>query len=298
MKNLVVGDGFYVFYCDCEGTEQKKENDMEKKIHQLKIEFHVTQEIKRYVYVYIIEGEACYLIDSGVDGAEEIIADYLHSIGRKLTDIQGIFLTHAHPDHIGSAAKIKEMTGCKVYASAGERRWISDINLQFAERPIPNFYTLVNRSVPVDEILKDGDHVELEQGLTIKVIGTPGHSCDELSYLLPEKHCIFTGDAIPVRGDIPIWIERDANRSSLEKLRGLKDIDVFYPAWDVTYTKEQAMCKIDDAMILMDEIQQNVDRCRENASTADELVMQVCDAMKTPHVLKNPLFMRTGGSCR
>lgn len=259
----------------------------------MRIDFCVTQEIKRYVYVYVIEGDACYLIDSGVDGAEERIADYLKSIGRKLTDIQGIFLTHAHPDHIGSAAKIREMTGCKVYASAGESKWICDIDLQYAERPIPNFYTLVNRSVTVDEIWKDGDCMELEKGLSIEALGTPGHSCEELSYLLPEKRCIFTGDAIPVRGDIPIWIQQEENRKSLERLRKSENMDVFYPAWDVTYTRETAMRKIEDAVLLMDEIQQSVEQCREKAKSLDELVMEVCAAMNTPHFLKNPLWKRT-----
>ena len=194
------------------------------------------------------------MIDSGVDGAEEIIANYLKSIGRNLTDVKGIFLTHAHPDHIGSAAKIREMTGCKIYASAGESRWISDVDLQFAERPIPNFYTLVNKSVPVDEIL---------------------------NYLLPEERCIFTGDAIPVRGDIPIWIQRDDNRKSLEKLKKLNEVDMFYPAWDETYDREQAMDKIEDAKMLMDEIQRNVDRCKGIAESPDELVIKKANKVKT-----------------
>lgn len=38
-------------------------------IQQIKIEFNVTPEIKRYVYIYLIVGEHCYLIDSGVAGA-------------------------------------------------------------------------------------------------------------------------------------------------------------------------------------------------------------------------------------
>lgn len=175
---------------------------MKPKIHQIKIDFNVTAEIKRYVYVYLIEGQSCWLIDSGVDGTEKIIADYMSSIGRSLGDIRGVLLTHAHPDHIGSVAKIKELTGCKVYASAGERPWIEDVELQFAERPIPNFHTLVNKSVVVDRLLKDEDIVELEDGLTFEVVGTPGHSVDELSYRLVEERCIFVGDAIPVVGDI------------------------------------------------------------------------------------------------
>lgn len=266
---------------------------MVPKIHPLTIDFHVTPAIKRYVIVYLIEGEACYLIDSGVDGAEETIEAYLHHIGRKLSDIKGIFLTHAHPDHIGSAAKLKERTGCKVYASLGERPWIEDIQQQFEERPIPNFYTLVNRSVSVDTLLKDGDRVVLEPALTIQAVGTPGHSRDELSYLLPEQHAVFTGDAIPVRGDIPIWVHRDDARRSLETLRNLPGIEAFYPAWDAPYDRPQAMNKLSDALELMEELQHWVDQCRAHTNALDDLVKHVCDGMKTPHFLQNPLFRRT-----
>ena len=88
-------------------------------VHQIKIDFHVTEQICRFVYVYIIEGKSLYLIDSGVSGCEKQIIDYLNTIGRSVSEIKGIFLTHAHPDHIGSAAWFQEHTGCKIYASEG-----------------------------------------------------------------------------------------------------------------------------------------------------------------------------------
>lgn len=268
---------------------------METKVHQIKIDFYVTSEIKRYVYVYLIEKEFCYLIDAGVAGSEKIIEHYMQEIGRELSEIRAVFLTHAHPDHIGSAAVLKEISGCKIYASEGERRWIEDIDLQFEERPIPNFYALAGRSVQVDEVKKDGDVVELEAGLSVRVIGTPGHSCEELSYLLPEVRCIFTGDAIPVRGDIPIWILAKENRESLKKLEEIEDVDFFYPAWDVTYDRMEAKQKIRDAVLLMDEIQQSVDLCRKSGKSGpqEDIAVSVCEQMQTPQFLANPLFRRT-----
>ena len=74
------------------------------KIHQIRIDFQVTEQIRRYVFVYIIEGQYCYLVDTGVFGCENHICDYLKSIGRDVSHIKGILLTHAHPDHIGAAA--------------------------------------------------------------------------------------------------------------------------------------------------------------------------------------------------
>lgn len=261
-------------------------------VKQIRIDFFVTPEISRYVYIYLIIGEkGCYLIDSGVDGAEKTVERYLKETGRKITDIKGIFLTHAHPDHIGSAAKIKELSGCKIYVSNGELSWIEDIELQFKERPIPNFYKLVNQSVHVDKILKDGDELLLEPGITIKAISTPGHSCDELSYLLIQKKCIFTGDAIPVIGDIPIWIDAAKNEKSLKHLQQLKNIDTFYPAWDETYCYEKAMIKINEALELMRELKSVVETAE--SEDIDLLVKEVCKKMNTPYFLNNPLFKNT-----
>ena len=267
---------------------------MKPTIHPIKIDFNVTPAILRYVYIYLIEGrEACYLIDAGVAGAEESIEGYLHTLGRDLSDLRAIFLTHAHPDHIGGAAGLKERTGCRIYASPGERPWIEDIHQQFSARPIPNFFTLLPRSVAVDQVLTDGDRITLEPGLTIQAVGTPGHSPDQLSYLLPEADSLFTGDAIPVRGDIPIWVQRDDARRSLETLRELPGVETFYPAWDVPYDRPQAMDKLADALRLMEELQGWVNRCKDQTAYPEELVQAVCTGMQTPHFLQNPLFRQT-----
>ena len=36
---------------------------------------------------------------------------------------------------------------------------MEDIDRQFAERPIPNFYKLVNASVKIDKILTEGETI-------------------------------------------------------------------------------------------------------------------------------------------
>ena len=122
-------------------------------VHQIRIDFNVTEDVKRYVYVYLLTGSSCFLIDAGGAGASREIGNYMESIGRRLEEIEGIFLTHSHPDHIGGALEIQELAHCKIYAGARERDWMEDIDRQFAERPIPNFYKLVNASVKIDNIL-------------------------------------------------------------------------------------------------------------------------------------------------
>lgn len=133
------------------------------RVHQIRVDFAVTEQVKRYVFVYLIEAKSCYLIDSGVYGSEEQIKQYMKKIGRDISEVKAIFLTHAHPDHIGTAAWFREHIGCKIYASQGERAWIENIDQQYQERPIPNFYKLAGKSTEVDVTVRNGDLIPLEE---------------------------------------------------------------------------------------------------------------------------------------
>lgn len=137
------------------------------RVYQIRVDFAVTEQVKRYVFVYLIEAKECYLIDSGVYGSEEQITQYMKKIGRDISEMKAVFLTHAHPDHIGTAAWFREHTGCKIYASKGERAWIENIDQQYQERPIPNFYKLAGKSTKVDMTVQDGDWIPLEDNLNI-----------------------------------------------------------------------------------------------------------------------------------
>lgn len=260
------------------------------KIHQLKIDFNVTERVKRFVYVYIIEAENCYLIDSGVFGCENQIVDYVAKIGRKPEDVKGVFLTHAHPDHIGSAAWWQEHIGCKIYASEGEKRWIEDIDLQFKERPIPNFYQLAGKSSRIDVPLRDEDIIYLEPNLKIKAIRTAGHSADCFSYLT--QNALFIGDAVPVKGDIPIFIDEKETRKTLNIIGRIPDIDVYCPAWDKTYDRKMMRIKLNEAEELINTLKKAVRTCDNDGDIA-ELVNCVCDRLKMPILKENPLFLRT-----
>lgn len=264
-------------------------------VHQIKIEFCVTEEISRYVYMYLIEGEDCYLIDSGVAGSERKLAMYMKEIGRDLSDIKGIFLTHAHPDHIGGAAGIKELTGCRVYASEREALWIEDIDAQFRERPIPNFYKLAGKSVAVDEYLTDGDSLELEPGITLNVMNTEGHSVEDMSYHFVQKGILFTGDSIPVKGDIPIYVNRKQTLHSLERLRAVEGIRYYCPAWDTIYDREEGIAVMDEAVKMINELEQVVLIVRMNNPelTVEQVTERVCDYMGLTTLVHNPLFQRT-----
>lgn len=142
-------------------------------VHAIKIPFQVKTEsgvLDRFVYAYLIHGEEVCLIDSGVVGSEDVIFDYMQKIGLKPEDISLMILTHSHPDHIGSAKSIKAKSRCKVAAHPTEISWIEDVELQAKERPVPNFHSLVEGPVNVDDTLEDGNVLALDENISLSVI--------------------------------------------------------------------------------------------------------------------------------
>lgn len=154
------------------------------------------------MYSFLVYGDQITLIDTGVAGCEKDIFDYIRSTGRDPSEIALIILTHSHPDHIGAARAIKQLTGCSIAAHPAERAWIEDVDLQNRERPVPGFATLVDGSVSVDHELADGDTVETDEkrGSEILVFHIPGHSKGSISLFLHSEGALFCGDAVPVAG--------------------------------------------------------------------------------------------------
>lgn len=119
------------------------------------------------------------------------IGDYeptLSVIGNKT--VEGIFLTHAHLDHIyGIKDVLRKFPNCVVYGSGMCLEYLFDDkkNLSFYyERPL---------LLDIDKcrMLPDNNIVHLYGDISIERFYTPGHTPDSACYQI--KDLIFTGDA-------------------------------------------------------------------------------------------------------
>ncbi len=268
-------------------------------VHALKIPFQVTNpsglKIPRFVYIYLIHGRKICLIDSGVASSSQIILDHQTHAGRSPKDISLLILTHAHPDHIGAAKALKNISGCVIAAHAAEKAWIEDVDLQEAERPVPGFKSLVEGSIPVDLILKDGDVLDLGDGLDMQVIHTPGHSPGSISLWLPEEGALFSADAIPTAGSMPIYEDIRASARSIQRLKSIQGIKVLLSAWDEPRMGMEAYRIMDSGLDYLLRIHDAVIKVADSDASLGsmELCKWVLEDLRLPKAMANPLVARS-----
>ncbi|MBT2411579.1 MBL fold metallo-hydrolase [Streptomyces sp. ISL-12] len=109
-------------------------------------------------------------------------------------------LTHGHPDHAEGAARFAELTGTKVRAL--------DPALRLGE-----------------EGLGAGDVVTVG-GLELRVVPTPGHTADSLSFHLPADRAVLTGDTVLGRGTTVVAHPDGRLGDYLDSLRRLRSLAV------------------------------------------------------------------------
>jgi len=139
-------------------------------------------------------GESRLLLDTGSGHAQymPVLEAALARVGCK--HIEGIVLTHAHPDHIGGVEQVRAHFGpMPVY----KLPWPTDRGLagpggEVSPIAIANPDLLAEGPL---ETLAEGDVVETE-GARLRALFTPGHAPDHLCFVLEEEQSLFSGDNV------------------------------------------------------------------------------------------------------
>ena len=211
-------------------------------VSMLKIPFRIPAGgglvMERSVNAFLVAGRVVCIIDAGVAESAGSILGMVKDAGRDPGEISLLVLTHAHPDHLGGALAIRRATGCLIAAHPAEMAWIEDPSLQARERPIPGFSTLVGGPVQVDRLLQDGDRISIGGDRYLTVIHTPGHSPGSISLFLGDEGVLVSGDAIPVKGEIPVYDDPFSSIRSIEKIEKLPGVQVLLSSWDGPKTGE------------------------------------------------------------
>ena len=168
--------------------------------------------------------------------------------------IRLVVLTHGHADHSAGAAALAREHGVDVRALDPEHRLGG-------------------------EGLHHGDVVDVGD-LTLRVIGTPGHTADSVSLLFEPDACLLTGDTVLGRGtSVVAWPDGDLADylDSLARLRDLlavRQVTSLLPGHGPQLTKPAGV--IDDYLehrhARLDQVR---DAMKSGAVTVDDIVAQV-----------------------
>ncbi|MBQ3300638.1 MAG: MBL fold metallo-hydrolase [Eggerthellaceae bacterium] len=154
----------------------------------LQVQFLVMGPIQNNVYIIGSEDAGGLLLVDPSCESERILA----ALGGRSVD--AIVLTHAHWDHVGAAAKMREATGAPVIASDIDAPFITgDARL---EAGMQRF-----EPCPVDKTVSHGDILQIG-AMPWKVIGTPGHTPGSMCLFIdPQFGTDVNGAPILISGD-------------------------------------------------------------------------------------------------
>ncbi|MDA9423069.1 MULTISPECIES: hydroxyacylglutathione hydrolase [Bradyrhizobium] len=145
--------------------------------------------------IHDVETKATASIDAPEAGP---ILAALEREGWQLTDI---LITHHHGDHVGGVAELKQKCNCRVVAPHDKTTKIANVDLRVANA----------------DVVKIGK-------LLARVVETPGHTLDHISYVFDTEKAVFAADTLfsigcgrVFEGTYPMMWD------SLLKLRALPD---------------------------------------------------------------------------
>ncbi|MGB3715364.1 MAG: MBL fold metallo-hydrolase [Candidatus Promineifilaceae bacterium] len=158
---------------------------------------------------YLVElGGGVILVDAGMLGEEGRILRKIKTLG--YDDLGLIFITHAHIDHYGSAAALREITGAPiaVHSADSEAMSLGETRLGTARgsgRLVERLFPVIQRlwptpPTPADIFLEDGDDLT-HRGLKARLLHTPGHTLGSSSLLVGDV--AFVGDLVTTTGRRP-----------------------------------------------------------------------------------------------
>jgi glyoxylase-like metal-dependent hydrolase (beta-lactamase superfamily II) len=158
---------------------------------------------------YLLDGERPVLFEAGLTCLGRIYEEAIRAVlGERQPEL--LFLTHVHYEHCGATSYLKEIfPALQIAASQQAAKIIKRPNAQRLMRTLnqnaASLVTGINKNkllqepfkpFDIDLILTDGQVIKLDEGLSVQVLATPGHTRDLLSYYIPEKRILVATEAV------------------------------------------------------------------------------------------------------
>ncbi len=167
-----------------------------------------------YTNWYLIEDDGrLTVVDTGLPTSWPSLVEAVGSLGRRLSDIEAVVLTHAHFDHLGFAERARAELGVPVWVHENDVPLTRNPRQYAHERPRLLYLATQFRAAPIvarlvrnrawwPKPLKEVRRYDSYEYGTLPVPGspevifTPGHTLGHCALHLPGRDCLIAGDAI------------------------------------------------------------------------------------------------------
>ena len=119
----------------------------------------------------IVSTRGAILLDGTSTGNATLIERNIEAVGVPLHTVKRLISDHAHEDHVGALAQIKQDTGAQFLASAGDRWALEHGHV----RGDTNYIPKASAPIKVDRVIRDGQTTQLGDA-TLTAHLTPGHT--------------------------------------------------------------------------------------------------------------------------
>jgi len=174
--------------------------------------------------------------------------------------VEWLLETHAHADHLTAADLVRGRTGARIACGRG----ICQVQETFAG--VFNMTGVATDGSQFDRLLAEGDTLKVG-GLEVRVIETPGHTADSVSYLVEDA--VFVGDTLfapafgTARCDFP---GGDAGRlyDSIARIHALPDDTRIFLCHDYPKAGQKPVCSVTVAESRRDNVHVGAGKSRES----------------------------------
>ncbi|THJ67950.1 MBL fold metallo-hydrolase [Arthrobacter echini] len=161
---------------------------------------------------YLVEdGAEVLLVDTGLPRSRTVLLEALGRIGRSMTDIRAVVLTHGHFDHVGTAEQLRTRYDIPVYCHPGDAHLAAHPYSYERERSpllyplrypraIPGLVRMVGAGAAAVKGVRKTLPLtrEVAAGLpgSPLLVATPGHTEGHCSLHFPDRDAVISGDAL------------------------------------------------------------------------------------------------------
>ena len=166
-----------------------------------------------YYQTYLVRGEKCALVETGLSYTVPKVVTRLAELGISPEEVRYLVITHAHFDHVcGAPGLQKAFPEAQTLASVIAARVVNKenvvanhfkedretVNNLIARGLLPDYDTSFQppATVRVDRIMNEGDVIDLGDDCTLAFYMTPGHSPCSMSIYLAEEEVLFPSDCL------------------------------------------------------------------------------------------------------